>query len=482
MGTLYWSIVALLLGACIGSFLNVVIYRWPLGLSIREPARSFCPSCGYRLAWYDNIPLVSYLVLRARCRKCGVPISLQYPVVELATALVFLMTYDAFFVARLRIGIGSAPVDAVMLVAHWALFAGLIVLTVMDLEAYMVDIRVTWLVSLAGVVGHLLWTPAGSAGWIRPGAVQAGWALATAIGLGFGAWLMLRWNPDLPIEEDSLLGGHGTSQESPRSPAAGRTWKWAWLVLALGLVVAYLVAMQTAGVASPAPSEHGDLGWRVDPGYQEFTRPSFRWDSGAVRAALGVLALFAGLTAAASRPQTETDTQIIETIESEAPDARRMALSELKLLTPAILLGAAVLVLLTNVPSAREGWARVMEYRVWGDWRPVLGLSTGVAGWILGGAIGWLARIVFTLLFGKEALGMGDVHILAAAGAVAGWPVALLGFFLGAMLALAGLVVIRLRRRSRALPYGPWLGLGFFLAAMFQDRFLVYLNVRWLFE
>ena len=89
--------------------------------------------------------------------------------------------------------------------------------------------------------------------------------------------------------------------------------------------------------------------------------------------------------------------------------------------------------------------------------------------------------IGFTLILGKEALGIGDVHMLAAAGAVAGWPVAVLGFFLAAMLALAGLVVIHLRRQSRAVAYGPWLGLGFLLAAMFQDRIFEYLGVDALF-
>jgi len=122
-----------------------------------------------------------------------------------------------------------------------------------------------------------------------------------------------------------------------------------------------------------------------------------------------------------------------------------------------------------------------LYWRPAGDWRPAWGMSTAVTGWVIGGAIGWLARIGFTLVFGKEALGMGDVHILAAAGAVAGWPVALAGFFLAAPLALLAIVVIHVRRQSRALPYGPWLALAFLLAGMFQDRILLYLDLRWLF-
>lgn len=75
---------------------------------------------------------------------------------------------------------------------------------------------------------------------------------------------------------------------------------------------------------------------------------------------------------------------------------------------------------------------------------------------------------------------MGDVHILAAAGAVAGWLVALFGFFLAAVLALLALIIIHLRRQSAMLPYGPWLGLGFFLGALFQDLIVQYLNLDWL--
>ena len=139
LGNLYWSILILAVGGCIGSFLNVLIYRWPRGLSIRQPARSFCPACEASIAWYDNIPVLSYVLLRGRCRHCGCVISLQYPLVELATALVFLMTYDALFVAGLRDGVGHLHVDWPILIGHWVLYAGLIALSVMDLEAYTVD-------------------------------------------------------------------------------------------------------------------------------------------------------------------------------------------------------------------------------------------------------------------------------------------------------------------------------------------------------
>jgi len=82
------AVIAGLFGAVIGSFLNVCIVRWPAEQSVVKP-RSRCPRCGSQLAWYDNIPVVSWLLLRGKCRSCGEPIAALYPLVELATALIW---------------------------------------------------------------------------------------------------------------------------------------------------------------------------------------------------------------------------------------------------------------------------------------------------------------------------------------------------------------------------------------------------------
>jgi leader peptidase (prepilin peptidase)/N-methyltransferase len=86
----FYLIAAGLLGLCVGSFLNVVIYRLPLGQSLLTPP-SRCRKCGYSLRWFDNVPVLSWLLLRGRCRKCGVGVSWQYPLVELITAALFVL-------------------------------------------------------------------------------------------------------------------------------------------------------------------------------------------------------------------------------------------------------------------------------------------------------------------------------------------------------------------------------------------------------
>jgi leader peptidase (prepilin peptidase) / N-methyltransferase len=83
---------AFTLGAIVGSFLNVVIHRYPLEESIVFPA-SHCPHCNTPIRWYDNIPILSFVVLRARCRACRMPISARYPLVELANALFYLALF-----------------------------------------------------------------------------------------------------------------------------------------------------------------------------------------------------------------------------------------------------------------------------------------------------------------------------------------------------------------------------------------------------
>lgn len=91
-------IYAGVVGACVGSFLNVCAYRWPEELSVVSPP-SRCPKCGTRIKWYDNVPVLGWIWLRGRCRACKAPVSIQYPLVELFTGLLWAFTLYRFGVS-----------------------------------------------------------------------------------------------------------------------------------------------------------------------------------------------------------------------------------------------------------------------------------------------------------------------------------------------------------------------------------------------
>ena len=91
----FYLLMAFLVGACVGSFLNVCIGRWPLELSVVSP-RSRCPNCERPIRWYENVPIASWLALRARCAGCGLHISAQYPLVEFVVGLGWLAAFGIF--------------------------------------------------------------------------------------------------------------------------------------------------------------------------------------------------------------------------------------------------------------------------------------------------------------------------------------------------------------------------------------------------
>ncbi len=90
------EILMIIIGLILGSFLNVVIYRLPRGLSIVKPG-SYCTSCNSPIKWFDNIPVISFVILGGKCRNCKKPISLRYPSVEIITAITLLLVYKKFY-------------------------------------------------------------------------------------------------------------------------------------------------------------------------------------------------------------------------------------------------------------------------------------------------------------------------------------------------------------------------------------------------
>ncbi len=124
------------LGAVFGSFLNVVIYRVPAGMSVVSPP-SACPKCGMQVRAYDNIPVVSWLLLRARCRDCAAPISSRYPLIELGTALAFAGIAAARTPALLEATSTGALVAELAIAVALLVFAALtIALAAIDLDTH----------------------------------------------------------------------------------------------------------------------------------------------------------------------------------------------------------------------------------------------------------------------------------------------------------------------------------------------------------
>jgi leader peptidase (prepilin peptidase)/N-methyltransferase len=133
---------AFVLGAVVGSFLNVCIYRMPLDLSVNEPRRSFCPACKKQLKWYQNIPLLSWLFLRGRCANCGSRIAFRYFAVELLTGLLFLAVWHQF----------SWQIALV----YWVFVSLLIVGTFIDFEHFIIPDEVTIGGTIAGILASCL--------------------------------------------------------------------------------------------------------------------------------------------------------------------------------------------------------------------------------------------------------------------------------------------------------------------------------------
>ena len=147
----YMSILVLCFGACLGSFLNVCIYRIPREESVVKP-RSHCPHCGTLIAWYDNIPLLSFFILKAKCRKCGGAISARYVIVEALVAVLFLLVWFKLPLGGQPTPFALAPVFVPAIIPIlWLAVFGLALGTFVDLEHMIIPDRV----SLGGIASGL---------------------------------------------------------------------------------------------------------------------------------------------------------------------------------------------------------------------------------------------------------------------------------------------------------------------------------------
>ena len=373
-----WISFLFLLGACVGSFLNVVIYRLPRCQSIVFPP-SHCPSCGRSIKWYDNIPLVSWLVLRGRCRWCGCAISSRYPLIELLGALLVSGLYVCYFVLRLRDGIGDFYEDWPAFAANAALLCGLLAASAVDIELFIVPLPVMWICAAFGIASASA----------RPSA----------------AFL------------------------EPASPVVS--------VVSIGIVVGLSAAWALLR-----------MGW---------IRPSF--------------------LDASDKPVSDDQKDSVAITAKDGVNPRKEILREILFLAPAILLGVVGYFLITHFPAIGGFCGKLFGGAGGGAASKHIASGMGaVFGMLIGAAWIWGARIFGTLGFGKEAMGMGDVHILAAVGAVAGWKAATLVFFVSPIFGLVWALHLLISRGKRELPYGPWLALGTVIVMLFYDLLVVFVD------
>jgi leader peptidase (prepilin peptidase)/N-methyltransferase len=176
-----FAIFAFMLGAVVGSFLNVCIYRLPKDESIVFPP-SRCPGCGKNIRWFDNIPIISWLVLRGRCRSCSASISLQYPLVELTNGLLSLALFMRF-----------GPTLAFLILFLFC--SAMVVITFIDLEHQIIpDV-----ISLPGIVVGFVFS------FFIP---QLGW-LNSLLGIlaGGGSLWLVAWLYELLTKKEGMGGG-----------------------------------------------------------------------------------------------------------------------------------------------------------------------------------------------------------------------------------------------------------------------------------
>ena len=208
---LFAAITAVVFGACVGSFLNVCIYRIPLDQSVVTP-RSHCMSCGKLIPWYHNIPVLSYFICRGKCFNCKEPFSFRYAFVELLTALFFVLVVAAYPPIGGHTILGMTQISFPALVPiYWIFLSGLIVATFVDFDHYIIPDSVSIGGSIAGIIfsfmvpelhGQSIWWQGGLYGILG---FVAGFVPLQLLRLGFTWYFRKRGR----IEQDEYAMGFG---------------------------------------------------------------------------------------------------------------------------------------------------------------------------------------------------------------------------------------------------------------------------------
>jgi leader peptidase (prepilin peptidase) / N-methyltransferase len=378
-----WLIFVFAIGASIGSFLNVVIYRLPRDLSLVSPG-SQCPSCHTHIRFYDNIPLLSWLLLRAKCRHCKAPISPRYFVIELLTAVVFVGLFVLYFVYGFISYFNIGPYSGLgafihggwfIYLTHAILLAGLIAASAIDLELWLIPISICWILTAAGIVASTVGVYV-----LDPGVIRTYFLLPSATA-GTGA----------------LAAGAG-----------------------IGMI-------------------------------------------------LSMTLLLTGVIKGSYISDKPVDINIKPAADDENYNHRIEILKEVVFLLPIILFSAGWYYTTVSIEPIKGLWLDISQLPV------VKGLLGSLWGYFIGAGVVWATRILGTLAFGKEAMGLGDVHLMGATGAIIGPVLVTVAFFVAPFFGLAWAVYQMFFKKTRQIPYGPFLSLAVFAVMILHDGIYKYI-------
>jgi leader peptidase (prepilin peptidase)/N-methyltransferase len=474
-------------GACMGSLINVLVYRLPLGLSVVRPP-SACPFCKTTLTWRENIPIFGWLLLRGKCRFCKSRISPEYPLVEAFTAVLLTALFVVYWqidrdATWLGVRWGAIRPDWLTPTEPglvWPTFAmllllsgSLVAMTLVDAKTFTIPLVLPWFTAVLGVVTHTL-----HAGWVQwrvgglvrhaPGwdwviptpsagaAAGAGgwWWVGASVGgvAGLGASLLLvrlglirRSYVDYEEWEAKELAARGITLDEAGEPT---DWPVALrrAVVGIGITLVAGAAGYAASAGMGRPVWQGVLAGALlgpvvagpvvaGPVANVLVRGRGRAGAAAGEGGEGDAA------GGAEKPTIAPDLWIAY------PHARREAMKEFVFLSPPVCLGV-----LGGMLAARGLGDAALP--LW-----LAALTGSLMGYLIGGAVVWGVRIGGTLAFNKDAMGLGDVHMVAGIGACLGWVDATLAFFGAAFVGLYWWVAQRAwtGQGGRAMPYGPFI-------------------------
>jgi len=389
------------LGACVGSFLNVVVWRLPQveaqpndgffrvllrSINALSDPPSHCPKCDQLLKWYDNLPIIGWFKLGGKCRFCKQPISFRYPLIETIMACMFAGYYWAFFIAQIGPAIHVDPEGRMHplrfnIVENWPIYfldmmllSGLLAASLIDAELFIIPIEIPWLIAATAVVVHAFYDMPSAAGNVMAAPLPAAVALGGAIGIGVSFLLLSRKILKLSFADGApMLEIEKKEYEKERKKIA----------------------------SSRSEKKEDD------------------------------------------EPREWTPTEI-----------RREIRHEIAFLLCPVLL-AFVFGVLAFAPSPlQQSWLWCASH----NW--VIAILGSLFGALVGGGVVWITRILGTLAFGREAMGMGDVDLMVAVGAVLGAGHAVAAFFAAPFFGIAVTIYMIFARKGRELPYGPYLSLG----------------------